>query len=122
MRITSGDLDVLHNGTVIGYGNNPVEFHLGADNDPLVIRLVFNDSPPEGKKDSTDFQVINPKLGVFTFHGYRAPLGFGSTEALHIGTLNKRKLYFSYRIYTLAERPERMIAYTFHLGEAVQNG
>ena len=122
MSIKVGPYDVVESGSIIGFAKHHIEIVIGPENDRLTLQFIFLPKSDDQEKNRTDFKVIDDKTASLTFYGFTtSPLGFGSTQALHIGTLTNRKLYLSYRIYTLGELPERLIHYTFYVGEEVKN-
>jgi hypothetical protein len=118
MRITSGNYEVFDTGTVISFEQEPVTFHLAPD---LLIRISFRDDS-ENKENRLEFNPIsNNELEILLIN-FNNSLGTGNTAPLQVGTLNNRRLYLNFRVYTLNVKTNKTIHYAWYLGEEVQNG
>jgi hypothetical protein len=119
MKINIGDYEVLETGSVIGNENEPIDFiiheQLG-----FIVRFEFDkDDSKEQKAKAENFGSRGVKL---TFTNYDNSLGTGNIIPLPIGTLEGRKLFINYRIYSL-EKGGKHMHYTWLLAKKeVVNG
>lgn len=116
-KILSGDAEILAGGSIISFDNKPIKFEFASPSNPLKLILDF-------KKDATGKVYGNPvvinsqeiKLELFNFHNN---LGSGLISPVQIGNLDGKKLYFSFRSYSLENSEQITLHYTFYkYGEA----
>lgn len=111
-----GDLEVIENGIVHANNDQPLRLII----DELEMTFHFN-SDPENKQLSTISKVVDKNL-IWELTNYTNPLGSGVISPLELGSLNNRKLYASFFVWTPNEYDgKRIINYVIYLGEATQN-
>jgi len=119
LKLKAGDFDILESGTVIGYKSEPIVFELDDVGQTLTIRFKF-ERDEEKKEARIEPKILSPSsLDMFFYNFDDHPLGIGNSEAFKLGTFRGRALYLNYRLYTLAKAAEKLIHYTWYLGEVV---
>jgi hypothetical protein len=118
MRIQAGEFEIIDSGTVISFNNEPLTFHLAAD---LRIRLSFRDDTDNKEHRMEFLQQSNKELEIVMIN-FNNSLGIGNTAPLALATLNNRRVYLNYRVYTLSGNSNRTIHFTWYLREEVKNG
>jgi len=118
VRIKAGEYDVLASGTVIGFRNEPIDFTLTEGERPLVVRFVFR-TDEENPGQRTEPKIENDRQLSLAFVNFTNVLGTGNVGPLPLGQVEGRRLYLYYRIYSLSKEPEKLVHYTWYLGERV---
>lgn len=110
-KITSGNGNILASGTLITFDDAPINFKLkGA----LEVSLNFKSDDTEKtslKAESTENKRL--RLDLYNFNDV---LGSGSVLPLEIGTWEGKKLFISFRVYSLNDSNQRTIHYSFFQG------
>lgn len=117
MKIKSGIYDVYETGTVISMRNNPVDFLI----ENLLFRFQFMDDPTREQNKLEAVQMDGRNGIQLNFYNFNNSLGTGNREPLPLGWINNRTLYLNYRIYALQSGLDKLIHFTWYLGE-VRNG
>ena len=116
MQIKCSTYNVSETGSVITFKDNPLEMIFKEREKEFIFRFYFK----RDKKDRTEraeFSQINQyELEIFLYNCNRA-FGIGTLEPLEMGYLYNRKLYLSYRVFALADSPEKLFTYTWYLGD-----
>ena len=116
MQIRSKSHNVLETGSVISYKDNPIEMIFTENGKEFIFRFYFK----RDRKDTSEraeFNTINQyELEIVLFNCNRA-FGIGTLEPLEMGYLYNRKLYLSYRVFSLSDSPEKLFTYTWYLGD-----
>lgn len=118
MKILSGDKEIFDSGLVISFKQESLVFEL-SENMKITISFVDIDSE-KGHRIETN--PINNHELEFKLINFNNSLGTGTTEPLPIGTLNKRRLYLNFIVYSLGKDTQKDFHYTWYLGEEVNNG
>lgn len=119
MKVKSGDYDVLESGTIMQFKNEPIEFELASN---MNIRFMFI---TDGKPNDTKmvFKNISDSLLELHLYNFHNSMGTGNTEPLPLGNINNRKLYLNFRVFSINDvQSNRVVHYTWYLGEEVDNG
>jgi len=121
VKLRSGTYDVLSSGAVIGFKSEPIEFVFPEDQgETIICRLVFEPDDKENREPRVEPR-RRGKLGLdlhfYNFNNH--PFGIGNSDPLELGEYRKRRLYVYYRVYTLQAAPEKLVHYTWYLGEEV---
>lgn len=117
MDIKVGDLDILESGTVTSNNGNDVLFSIS---DKVKVRLVFRTT--EDKKKTMGSSVNASNELEFVLSNFDNPMGTEFTEAFEIGTYKSRTLYFHARVLGMENTSNKVVIYTFYLGETINNG
>lgn len=116
MKILVGDYEVLSSGLLFALKNQPVVFKLNDQRVPLMVRFFFENTSPVGKP----FVNINfsgtDRLDI-VFHNFNDMLGDGPLDAWELGDINHRKLYLACRISSINDNRDKIVYYTWYLGE-----
>ena len=117
MTLGIPDYEVLLSGTIIGVPNKLIVFKVK----DLVFELEFltNKENPEQRLEPIIDE--SGKVLRMKFHNFNNSLGTGNLEPFKLGFVGDKHLYFSYRIYSLAENAGKLLHYTWLLG-AQQGG
>ena len=116
MKIKVGNYDVLDSGCVTSVDGNDVLFVV-ADN--VKVRLQF--TLTEDKRQSMSSNLSNGELAI-TLQNFNNPLGTEFTNAIEIGTYQGRRLLLHVRILGMESTSNRVIIYTWFLGDNISNG
>lgn len=110
-NIISGDMTVIGSGTLISFGNDDVVFEFGTENLTLKVILSFENNGGEIKLDAKSLSTTDLR---FTLFNAISVLGSGPLVPIGIGELNGKKLFISFRVYTIDDSDQRTIHYTFY--------
>lgn len=116
MQITTGDLTVLHSGTVRSALDKTVKFSL----DSIYIKFDFSKCTNEqADKSHISTRVSDDEAGlIIEESGYKGPFGSGWGRPVHIGIFNGKNLYLSFTSSRVSPSLNAFeISYTFYLGE-----
>ena len=116
MDIKVGNYDVLDSGCVTSVDGKDVLFFVENN---MRVRLVF--TTLEGKKQSMSSNLSDGELSI-TFQNFNNPLGTEFTDAIEIGTYQGRKLLWHIRVLGMKSTSNRVILYTWFLGDNISNG
>ena len=111
-----GNYDVLDSGSITSVSGQDILFDL-ADN----IRIRFAFTMTEDRKQSTTYDLQNGEM-IITFQNFNNPLGTEFTDAVEIGTYKGRKLLLHVRILGMKNTSNRVVIYTWYLGDNISNG
>lgn len=116
MKMRCGKYEVIGTGSVIGFQENPVEMVIGERPAEFTFRFIFkNDNV--NREERTEFETISQnELEIYIYNANRA-FGIGTSEPIDLGYINNRKIYLSYRVYSSVDTPEKLLHYTWFLGE-----
>lgn len=120
-KIKSGPYEVFWSGVVVSFKDNPIEFLLTDEPNPLTISFHFKNRKEKPEQALEVAPATDRALNIFCYN-FNNPLGIGNTEPIEIGVLANRKLFLYYRIYTLGETTEKEMHFAWYLGEGVANG
>ena len=115
-QVRVGEFEVYDSGCVTSIGNRDIVFTL---TDNVRVRLHFESQDGEGQHFSA---AVENNVLVITFVNFNNPLGTELTDAVEIGTLNGRRLFCHFRVLGMNENGNRVIFYTWLLGDNVNNG
>lgn len=101
MKIEIGDYEVIHSGSLIQFGGNPIKITL-TDKVEGDYTIIFNFTKDE--KDHKTFTRLRP-VGQFVMHmdfvNFKGTNTTGNVNLIHLGTLEKRNLFINFRISEL---------------------
>lgn len=118
MKITSGGFEVVYHGRVFAYGMNPIEIVLSEENDPLAF--VFCIEYEQERNDfTTDIRLVKYNEVRITCVNFPRGKAIGSSEMIHLGIMNNRKLSLRYEITVNADASSWALTFTFYAGEGV---
>ena len=107
---------MLESGCVTSVAGEDVLFNV-ADN--IKVRFLFTST--EDKKQSMVSNLSDGELSI-TFQNFNNPLGTEFTDAIEIGTYQGRKLLLHIRVLGMESTSNRVILYTWLLGDNISNG
>ena len=116
MEIKVGNYDVMHSGCVTSVDGKDVLF-IVAEN--IKVRLQFTIT--EEKRQSMSSNLSNGELTI-TLQNFNNPLGTEFTDAIEIGKYQGRKLLLHVRILGMESTSNRVVIYTWFLGDNLSNG
>lgn len=112
-KITSGHADVIASGTVISFDESPLNIDFGNSSENLRLTLVFDrDSTNEFKL--TAEPISQHELRLHIFNSQNSTLGSGLLAPVHIGSLDEKDIFISFRIYSLDNSEQRTVHYTIY--------
>ncbi len=85
----------------------------------VCIRLHFETHSEEGQNFSAS---IVDNVLVINFVNFNNPIGTELINAIEIGTLDGRRLFCHFRVLGMNESSNRVVFYTWLLGDNVNNG
>ena len=118
MTIKVGNYEVYESGTVFSINSEPIEFFFPN----FSVKVEFEES--ENKDDikiNYDLQQDNQRL-VVKLLNFTNPLGTENTVPVEVGHINNRKLLFQFRTYAMDSGENKVLHYSWLLGEEVNNG
>jgi len=107
---------VLETGSVISFKDRPVEMIFNDNGNNFIFRFYFKRDKSDQSERAEFSTVSQYELEIFLYNCNRA-FGIGTLEPLEMGYLFNRKLYLSYRVFSLADSPEKLFTYTWYLGD-----
>ncbi|GBG09813.1 hypothetical protein B1748_01250 [Paenibacillus sp. MY03] len=118
MKITSGGFEVVYHGRVFAYEMNPIEIVLSEENDPLAF--VFCIEYIQEQDDfTTDIRLVKYNEVRITCVNFPRGKPIGSSDMIHLGILNNRKLSLRYEITVNSDASSWALTFTFYAGEGV---
>lgn len=121
MKITIEDLEMIHSGTVIQVKNYPIKVTL-PDNIEGDFTFIFSflkntvEKGPHVKVKSHDMFTLE-----FDFINFENQISLANPDIIPVGTLRKRQLFFSYRVF-MHENTGNTLIFNFYLGKEVTHG
>lgn len=116
MKVWVGDYEVLSSGVLIALKKQPVVFKLNDKTAPLTVRFFFEDTGPAGEPH-IDIRSCGADRLDFVFRDFDGVLGDGPVDAWELGDINNRKLYLACRISSINDNRDKIVYYTWYLGE-----
>lgn len=118
MKIKTDIYDIYETGSIISMNKKPIDFIF----EDLTFRFTFEDDPSKEKNKLRVEKLHNGQKGLnLIFSNFNSSLGVGNSVSLPLGWIQNRNLYLNYRIYCLTPESDKLIHYTWYLGE-VRNG
>lgn len=116
MRIRCGELDVYATGCIQAFEDDPIKISLNDNLKKTIIcyHFLFVDDGTE--KQSMQFRKTTARDFQITLINFSKSIGSGSLSPLRLGTFMGRSLFFSYRINTIQNSDEKLLFYTWYLG------
>lgn len=114
--IKVGNFDVIDTGSVTSVAGNDIIFDVA---DRVKVRLSFTTT--DDKKQSMSSNLQDGELTI-TLQNFNNPLGTEFTDAVEIGKLNGRKLFLHIRVLGMESTSNRVVLYTWYLGDNISNG
>lgn len=110
--------DIHETGSIISINKKPIDFIF----EDLTFRFIFEDDPSKEKNILRAEQLPDGQKGLnLFFSNFNEILGVGNSVPLPLGWIQNRNLYLNYRIYCLTPESDKLIHFTWYLGE-VRNG
>ncbi|OGV55814.1 MAG: hypothetical protein A2X49_11495 [Lentisphaerae bacterium GWF2_52_8] len=116
MKIKSGNCEVYASGSLIVISDAPLEMTLGAGESSRLFRFSFL-SDDSNRDERTEIETAADGGTELRIFNARKAFGQGPQEPVEIGVFEGRKLHLAYRIYTAAPSSEKLLHYTWFLGE-----
>lgn len=119
MRITTGinDFEVLNSGTIISFKDESINFELT----PLVKVILRFVQDNEVKEQKMDFKVVNNNQIEILLTNFNNSLGTGNAEPLELATIDNKKIYFNFVVYSLNGMESKTVHYTWYAREEAKN-
>jgi len=121
-KIKSGNTEIISNGTVISYNQNPIELKIGEDNEYLILIFDFIDDLSKNESPKMEGIAEGIKL-TLKLANFVNPLGGGSNSPIRIGTFKNKAVYLNFRVYQLSGnnplKSDKTLDYTIYLSEEV---
>lgn len=110
-QIESQNHNIIENGTVCTFEDEPLTIAFGPSADPLAVTFTFkeNESNKPEQKGTAEGKTL--KLELFNFTNV---LGTGNIVPIEIGKLNEKKLHISFRVYAMTNSKTKLIHYTIY--------
>lgn len=107
--------DVLAAGSVISFNEDHLVMHLPLEGEDLSFILSFGSDPSSAEKPSVEVIPHGERKLELKFINFDYDMGTGNNTPIEVGVIDERALYFSYRVYSLADSNSRLLHYTFYL-------
>jgi hypothetical protein len=118
MKIITDIYEIYETGSIISFNKKPIDFIF----EDLTFRFVFEEDSTKEKNILRAENLADGQKGIrLIFSNFNETLGVGNTVPLPLGWINGRNLYLNYRIYCLTPESDKLIHFTWYLGE-VRNG
>ncbi len=118
MKIKTDIYDIYETGSIISINKKPIDFIF----EDLTFRFTFEDDTTKEQNKLIAENLPNNQKGLkLIFFNFNETLGVGNTVPIPIGWIQNRDLFLNYRIYCLTPELDKLIHFTWYLGE-VRNG
>lgn len=118
MKITVGNLEVLGNGSIISQPEEPVDFNLGDNLSPFVVRIIFrNDGQNQASRIDSALSEGRLNLSLFNFN---SSMGTGNIQRLDMGRMGTKSIFLSLWVVALGAGGHKLLHYTWYSREAAQ--
>jgi len=112
------DYEVIGTGSFITFRDKPIQIRI-KEHDPkaqdMFIKLTFFE---DLSKDKPDLKVsVNKDTISFELINYNNVLGTGTTFPVHIGSSEKKDIYFHFRVYGMTQKGDKLVHYTLYLAD-----
>lgn len=115
MKIKCGESEVIANGSVIAYRDNPVEMCFSMDGNDFLFRIFFSQDDLN-ESSRIDVKNISPsETEIYIVNSFTV-FGIGSPEPLELGEVNGLPIRLAFRIYSISSSDEKLLHYTWLLG------
>jgi hypothetical protein len=118
------NIKVFDSGTVIQFSHEHLVLELKGVVDitaPIFLEIRFLISK-ENSEALIKLENGGTNRLIINLTNYNNRTNHGNVEPIRIGTLDSKELFFSFRVTSAGETFPKTFAYTFYLGEEVQNG
>lgn len=115
-KLEVGEFEVLDSGCVTSLTDRDVVFTIDGDV-RITLHFVTDSNQPQGVHST--FSGNNLKINFVNFNN---TLGTELTNPIKIGTINGRDLYCHFRVMCMIDSGNRVIFYSWLLGNNVSNG
>ena len=114
-----GEYDLLESITVIDIDSEPISVNLGDGEQSLtfIFKFVTDDKVGDSNVQYSVIDNLTAEVKLINFDNFNAG---GNTKLIHLGTLNKRSLYYNFRVFGLKESGNTIIL-NFYLGKEVND-
>ena len=113
MTIETGGYDVMASGSVLTHRVQPITFRKGT------LELVVDFKPgedPDSDEYWVDYEQESKTRTRVVFHNFKGNF-MGSKTPIRIGTFDGKPLYLNYMVLTVSPEAERLLHYTWYLGQ-----
>lgn len=116
MEIKSGKYKILDTGTVITFGDSPIQLEFGGmpPDDKLNLIISFKG---EGVERKIETELHGSKELEIKLIGFNSGLDEGNLDPINIGTLNNLTIFLSFRTSRLSESKSRVLHFTIYQEE-----
>ena len=97
MKIKIGEYEVYSSGTIVSLPEEIIRFYI----EDLTYELEFKDDLTKSEQNVEAIADSKTKTMKLVFTNFNNNLGTGSLIPLNLGYINKKILYFNYRVYAL---------------------
>ena len=101
MEITQGEYSLVHSGVVIQIKDMPIKLKVSDEIEGDFTFLINFISDNENKETTSTFTPIDKFTLQVDFKNFNHFQNGGNTELIEIGTLRKKPLFLSYRVFDL---------------------
>ena len=120
IKIKTGNFDILNSGHIIQIINEPIKIILKGKTESALNFIFYFKDDKKDKEYVTNYNLIDEFTLEITFINFNSPLGTGNTELIDLGSIDNRKLFFNYRVYSI-KNLGKTLHYCFYLGNEIQN-
>lgn len=115
-----GNYELLESITVIDIDSEPISVNLEGEETGLtfVFSFVKNENVSGAQINYAVTGANTAEVKITNADGF---MGGGNKKLISLGTLNKRNLYYNFRVFGLQDSGNTIIL-NFYLGEEVNNG
>ena len=110
IKISNGNFDIISSGTIVANHAEPIEFTINGLTFIFEFLSDLEQKTPIVKKD-----VIDKKALKFTLINFDNSLGHRNTLPISLATIDGRKLFINYGIYSMSDTTGKIFHYTFLL-------
>ena len=119
MKITTGinDFEILGSGTIISFKDETINFELSPQV-KIILRFVQDN---DVKDQKMDFRIINSNQIEILLTNFNNSLGTGNVEPLELATIDNKKIYLNFVVYSINEMISKTVHYTWYAREENKN-
>lgn len=108
----TGNYEIIASGQFILLSEGESSISITKGGEKLKFTFLFKEDDSKEPKLQND--LISDKELSFSFFNFNNSLGLGNTVPLEVGSLDGKKLLFSYRVFSLTDKNLRTLEYTFY--------
>ena len=110
----SSNYEIIDFGSLMTYDNSSeVKIKIECDNG-FAFNLIFNFDSSDSKEHNLKLRIDKDNTIVFLCTNFDNTLGTGTSKPIELATVDNKKVYINFWVYSLGQKAMRKIDYTIY--------